>query len=57
MHNKVASRQGLRHYSSIRQNKVGRRQQRRRKQLLKLWSTNIGRKYLKQRDAVERSAT
>lgn len=51
----VASQQGLRHYSPIRQNKVGRRQQRRRKQLLKLWSTDIGRKYLKQRDAVERS--
>ena len=51
----VASQQGLRHYSPIRQNKVGRRQQPRRKQLLKLWSTNIGCKYLKQRDAVERS--
>ena len=50
----VASEQGLRHYSPIRQGRIGRRQQRRRKQLLKLWSTNIGRRYLKGRDAVER---
>ena len=51
----VATEAGLRHYAPIRQQRVGRRQQPRRKQLLKLFSTDIGRAYLKSRDALERS--
>jgi hypothetical protein len=54
LHN-LASQQHLRHYAPIRENRVGRRQQPRRKQLLRLWSTRIGQAYLKQRDAVERA--
>lgn len=51
----IAADVGLRHYAPIRQQRVGRRQQPRRKQLLKLFSTEVGRAYLKGRDAVERS--
>lgn len=51
----VAAEEGVRHYAPIRQQRVGRRQQSRRKQLLKLFSTEIGSAYLKCRDAVERS--
>lgn len=50
----TAAQYDLKHYSPIRQQRVGRRQQPRRKQLLKLFMTDVGRKYLKRRDAIER---
>lgn len=52
---RLAAEQQLRHYSPIREGRVGRRQQPRRKQLLRLWATKIGKHYLKQRDDVERA--
>lgn len=51
---KVAAEVGVRHYAPIRQGRVGRRQQPRRKVLLKLFQTDIGRGYLKRRDQIER---
>ena len=51
----TAAQHQLRHYSPIRQQRVGRRQQPRRKQLLRLFMTDVGRKYLKRRDDIERS--
>ncbi|MCA9023659.1 MAG: hypothetical protein KDA86_00470, partial [Planctomycetaceae bacterium] len=50
----VAAEVGVRHYAPIRQQRVGRRQQPRRKLLLKLLSSDVGQSFLKQRDAIER---
>jgi hypothetical protein len=54
LHRRVAS-VGKKLYAPIRQGRVGRRQQPRRLQLLRLWRRAIGRKLEKARDEVERT--
>ena len=46
---------GKKLYTPLREKRVGRRQQPRRLQLLRLWARPIGRRYLKLRDEVERA--
>lgn len=46
---------GRKLYSPLRQHRVGRRQQRRRLQLLRLWRRRVGKRLLRSRDTIERA--
>lgn len=46
---------GRKFYSPLRQHRVGRRRQRRRLQLLRLWRTKVGKRLLRTRDTIERA--
>lgn len=46
---------GVKVYTPLRQNRVGRRKQPRRMQLMRLWRTAVGRRFLRTRDTIERA--
>ncbi len=52
---RVAHETGRRFYTPLRQNRVGRRQQPRRLQLLRLWQSATGQRFLSWRDEIERT--
>lgn len=49
-----AAEAGMRLYTPLRQNRVGKRRQKPRLRLLRLWSTPVGKRALKARDGIER---